>query len=185
VTERDSQRSKLYKAEQVLESFQKPLPTVKDIEHYITHNLKRKTLVRCYGNTLTRSIEVADGRGARRALAYGGTKIAIPLWARNDRIVLHEVAHIIHTRMTFRCNGERAGELRGGPAHGWQFAAVYLDLVRFCMGKEAGDALKKSFRMHKVRFSKPATRTLTDEQRAALVDRMAVARAAKNRQATP
>lgn len=61
-------------------------------------------------------------------------------------------------------HGSRALELRGGAAHGWQYAAIYLDLVHFCMGKEAADALKAAFKDHKVRFRPKRQRTVTPQQ---------------------
>src|SRR5688500_7785550 len=37
-------------------------------------------------------VTVHDGRGHRNATSYGGT-VALPKWARNDRVILHELAH--------------------------------------------------------------------------------------------
>ena len=48
------------------------------------------------------------------------------------------------------------------------------------MGVEVAEALTKSFKAHKVRFTKPKPkRKVSPEQRQALVDRMAKARAAR------
>jgi hypothetical protein len=157
---RDSQRGKAYKAERVLDDpkFSGPLPTVQNIEAYVSLIGLKAPLRKRYGSALDLKrypIRVGDGRGTRSAFAHGSHKITIPTWARSEWIVLHEVAHIVHTRLySGWTNGSRAKELGDPNAawHGWQWASVYLDLVRFVKGKEAHDALKESFRKHKVRF---------------------------------
>ncbi len=167
---RDSQRSKVYKAEKVLLPLAAPLREVKDVECFIKKQMARKAITRRYPSA-TRATEVKDGRGRRHACAFGGYAISLPIWARNEAIVIHEMAHIV----TNRHYGER-----GLASHGWQFCAVFLDLVRFIMGNEAHDALKVSFKANKVRFTKPRTRKpLSPERRAALAERLAAARAAR------
>lgn len=159
MAERDTQRSKLYAAERdALIAYSKPLPSVKDVEEYLRKQMRRATLKRRYGDAVDLKvwpIRVTDGRGTRHALAHGTRKISLPLWARHEWVVLHETAHIIHERLAITPGwrqGDRTRELAGGAAHGWQFAAVFLDLVRFCMGAEAGDALKVAFKARRVRF---------------------------------
>jgi len=155
MTERDTQRSKLYKAEAVLDKFASPIREIADVEKYVARQMKRATIRTRYGTAVDPdrwSLAIKDGRGTRRALAYGSHAIGLPLWARKDWVVLRELAHVIHNRLPMAREGTRRQELSGGASHGWQFAAIYLDLVRFCMGAEAAEALKASFRKHKVRF---------------------------------
>ncbi|MGO4558107.1 hypothetical protein [Mesorhizobium sp. 2RAF21] len=184
---RDTQRARLYRAERALETLASSLPTVSDVERYLQQQSSRQTLRSRYGNAVDVTdwkLMVTDGRGCRSALAYGDYKIAIPLWARKDWVVLHEWAHIVHERTnvcSYRYSwapmsqhGSRTLELRGGAAHGWQYAAIYLDLVHFCMGKEAADALKASFKIHNVRFRPKRTTTTTPEQ----IERLAAMRLA-------
>ena len=182
------QRSKSYPAARIaLKDIAAPLPTVGDLEKYLARQSARATLRSRYGKAVDVSdwkLEVSDGRRCRRALAYGTYKIAIPRWARNDWVVLHEWAHIVHARVTAMERGEclprmvgygsRTSELAGGPFHGWQYAAVYLDLVRFCMNTEAADALKTAFKEHRVRFRPKRTVTATPDQ----LERLAAMRAA-------
>lgn len=180
--ERDSQRSKLYTAEkEALEQFATPLPTVDDIQAYILKQSARTTLQTRYGRAMEVAnwpIMIGDGRRTRRALAYGTNKMTFPRWARKDWVVLHEWAHIIHNRLAARGSllksnvGARTEELRGGAAHGWQYAAIYLDLVRFCMGKETHDKLRAAFKEHRVRFKAKSTRVATPE----MIERLAQAR---------
>lgn len=169
-TLRDTQRSKVYKAERVLRQFAKPLPKVADVERFVKKQMARKAITNRYPRA-TRVTKVKDGRGRRAACAWAGHTISIPLWARNDAIVLHEMAHIIVNREFW--NVDYA-------SHGWRFASVFLDLVRFVMGRDAHDALKASFKEHGVKFNKPrAKRVYTPEQIEILRTRLAAAKEAR------
>lgn len=157
-SERDTQRGKLYAAENRARNRHpgKPLPTTKDIERYLKHQAKRATLVARYGEAVDLKLwpmKVLDGRGRRRAGGWSGG-ITMPIWSREEWVVLHEFAHTIHARLRRNRghNGSRGEELDGGAPHGWQFAAIFLDLVRFIMGAEAAAVLKAEFKAGKVRY---------------------------------
>jgi len=138
---RDSQRGKLYKAEKILEVLSRRLETIPEIETFLMQVLTKAPIKRRYGDHLQGVIKIRDGRGAtiaRGCAAY----IKLPKWARCEYIVLHEIAHTIVDR--------RHGDTVAG--HGREFAATYLDLVRFGMGVEAYDVLKASFKAHRVKF---------------------------------
>lgn len=156
MAERDSQRQKVYNAErEALIPLQKSIPSVKDVEKYTKKVFSRATIKKRFGNKiLVRGVDVSDGRGCRNAMAYGGSQIVIPVWARNDRVILHELAHIIHNRIIhFPHYAETdARKFKTGASHGWEFCAIYLTLVRFMMGVEAEKALKASFKKHRVRY---------------------------------
>jgi Spy/CpxP family protein refolding chaperone len=97
--------------------------------------------------------------------------IKMPTWSRSKAVIIHEIAH--------HCADEAYG-VSDVAAHGWQFAATFLELATHELGAESGDALKKSFKEHRVRYRAPRQRKpLTPEQRAVLVERMAAARDAK------
>lgn len=142
---RDSQKSRLYKAErEALNKRSKRLETISDITRYVDRISKRATIVRRYGTELRKPIFIGDGRGKRNA--GGDAKgIYMPKWSRTEFIVLHEMSHCIACRMYGRYNIA---------AHGREYAAIYLDLVRFMLGKDAADALKASFRTHRVKWRK-------------------------------
>lgn len=165
---RDTQRQKHYDAErEALWSISTPLPTVADVERYCRKTLARKRVIARWPQCGS-MVDVGDGRGRRKACAIGTREIRIPLWARNDAVVLHELAHIIVNR---QWRGQTLA------SHGWQFASVFLDLVWLCMGAEARDALKAAYKKHGVRHKAPrAKRVMSPEQKAALVARLAVAR---------
>jgi len=139
--QRDTQRSRLYKAEKVLTSFSERLETPEEIATFLTKVCNRAPIQRRYGLHLRRSIEVHDGRRRRNACAWVNY-IKMPKWARTQYIVLHEAAHSINLR--------KHGTLIA--AHGREYAAIYLDLVRFGLGTDAHAALKTSFAAHKVKF---------------------------------
>jgi putative metallohydrolase (TIGR04338 family) len=141
---RDNQKSRLYKAENVLNEFSERLETVPEMADYLTKVMNRAPIQARYGAYLEMRTEVRDGRGCRRAL---GSRhwIKMPKWARTQFIVLHEYAHAL----TIRKFGSLVAD------HGREYASVYLDLVRFGLGKEAHDALVASFKANRVRYRLP------------------------------
>lgn len=139
--ERDTQKTKLYRAEKILESYSQRVETIPEIVAYLNKCLARAPIRRRYGAYLKRDIRVHDGRGRRNACG-DANYIKMPLWSRTQYIVLHEVAHSICRRM----HGPEVA------AHGWKYASIYLDLVRFCMGEEAAHYLVAGFRTMHVRW---------------------------------
>jgi putative metallohydrolase (TIGR04338 family) len=148
----------------------KPLPKVIDVERYVAKVFKSRRVQASFPKSMQwRSglPSVSDGRGRSKACGwYGGIKI--PLWARNEGIVLHELAHVI-------CQREYNSLTIAG--HGWQFCAIYLRLVLCMMGREAHDALKREMKLNRVRFAPPRkSKPLDPERRAALIARLATYR---------
>lgn len=121
---RDQQRQRVYDAENALPSNGREYPTVADCKRRVNQIVnsawwKKRTHKR------RRLVSVHDGRGHRRAVSYGGT-IALPKWARNDRVILHELAHEACPR---------------GEKHGSQFARTYYDMVRRFWSVEMAERL--------------------------------------------
>ena len=145
--ERDSQRSRVYKAGKPLKAISKPLPTVADVELYV-HRVCGMQEVRdafpdCY--LLAKPPTVGDGRGRRKACG-NSSGIKIPVWARNEAVVLHELAHTICLRMYYG----------GKPAfHGWQYCAIWRTLVLHAMGHDAHAVLTRAFWENGVKFQAP------------------------------
>jgi len=168
---RDTQRARVYKSDSALIAIAKPLPTVKDVERFTRRLLQMKRVKEAFPRSARYDVpNVGDGRGRSRACG-GEWEIKIPLWARNEAVVTHELAHTVALREFGR---------RGDAAfHGWQFCSVYLKLTLYGMGREAHDVLKAAFKVNRVKFTAPrAKRQLTDEQRQALADRLALGRLA-------
>ncbi len=89
-------------------------------------------------------------------------------------IVAHEVAHLAYPGKVDGYNDTRS--------HGAAFCHVYLRLVRRFFGVPAEKALKASFRAHGVRYTRP--RQLTPEARQAAAERLAAHRPARTRATT-
>jgi putative metallohydrolase (TIGR04338 family) len=168
---RDSQRSKVYKAEEAFYRASGRLETVWAIEHYVNLLKSNQALKVKYGQYLEVPIRVKDGRGNKRASAHRNF-IVMPVWARYEGVVLHELAHVINIRKYYSryINRTIAG-------HGWEFCEVYLTLVYHMMGKEAYETLKKSFKAHGVKYKEKVVRDMPEAQKEALRARMAQVRA--------
>ena len=166
---RDMQRSKLYAAENRWRALigdahfrdrMGYLVFVEKIERDLWFRRK-------YG---ARAFTVKDGRGTTRATAWGTKTLSLPKWARTPGVILHEVAHCVTN--TEHDRSEVA-------SHGWEFAAIFLDLVRHFLGVENHDKLRQCFREGRVRYKRPRVgKPLTEAQRAAF-ERMRETRAAK------
>jgi putative metallohydrolase (TIGR04338 family) len=164
--ERDTQRSRVYKCDRILSETAGPLASVKDIERFVKKVFASKRVQAAFPKAMGRSLpSVKDGRGRRNACGGPGG-ISIPRWARNEAVVLPELAHTICLRQ----GGREA-------FHGWQFCSAYLRLVLYLMGREAHDILKGAFKANRVRFTEPRKRKPMDpERRAELVARLAAYR---------
>lgn len=171
-TPRDSQRSKVYKAERACSWWSASEEmSLKECEKLIDRLLGRhykwkgeRRRVRWGGYRL------ADGRGSRSGAA-NDHYIRLPKFARNRGYVAHEVAHMIHFRLMWVKEA----------AHGWEYCSIYLQVVTAVFGKEASDELKESFKKHKVKFRAPRKgRVLSEEEKQVLRERLAKARAAKS-----
>jgi len=171
---RDSQRSKLYRAEDFLMGKGQSWETTAEIQAYVDHLVSLAWFQRRWPLA---AIAVNDGRGrrsacgsTRRALSgkyYGYIKL--PRWARTQSVVLHEIAHCCAS-IEARRNREPIA------SHGWQFARTLLELVRHEMGNEHWETLRASFREHRVRHKQP--RRLSPAARAAAAQRLKDARLA-------
>lgn len=187
--ERDSQRSKLYKAERTAwfnhpELFgpgpsdfwrtKKADMTLGEVEDFIMElHLSFQHSAELLVNA---RLDLKDGRGARSARGgfskYGGiTTIVAPLWARNRAVMVHEFAHVLHHA--------RAPEKTEAP-HGWQFAAIYLEVIDWVFGKRAREVMETQFKIQKVRYKpKRKRKPMTPEQRERAAENLKRARLAK------
>lgn len=162
---RDSQRQKVYDAEQVIRRKGRTFTSVEEMQGYIDHLMGSAWFRRRWS---IKNVTVKRGREGTSAWANGLRRlINMPTWAWTEDVLLHELSHIL----TDTHEGKVA-------PHGREFARIYLELVRHKMGKEHGDALRDSFRQHRVKFTKPRA-PMTPEQREAAAERLAAARQAK------
>ncbi len=166
---RDSQRSKVYRAERAAflgTPYSKSME-LNDIEKWVQRIVDSPWTQKHLGKR--NQIKVKDGRGTTWARGSRSGWINLPRWARVNWIVLHELSHVYSSK---------------GPVHGWNFCRIFLMLVRHWMGQEAHDALKKSFKKHRVRFTEKKKRIISEEQRQALRQRLAQYRQNKQEAAT-
>lgn len=146
---RDNQRSKLYASESFLYDIGKgkfengfittltPKSSIHDCQMYVNLLAEEYWFRQRWGK---RTFRVESKRGGGRSFDSG--RIQLGTWARNEAVVLHEVAHCLVQR-----------ERHGLAGHGPEFAGVYLFLVRQHFGKEVANQLRASFKTHKVRYN--------------------------------
>lgn len=134
---RDNQRSKVYKAEQVIhDRFE--LENIEAVEKYVKIVSNSKYFQKHFG---VFSFHIKDGRGTRKAFSSGNV-LNFPVWSRKKAIVLHEIAHSIVNK-----------KYLSAASHGPEFCKIYLILVNHFLGKECYKELKQSFRLNKVKCS--------------------------------
>lgn len=139
---RDFQRSKVYKAEEVLNLHpaNKWILKISDIQELLNNILTRFWFKSQYPNI--NKITVYDGRGRSSACGWqngAGTQASmkIPKSHRKLHTILHELAHGIYEGTSDK--------------HGPTFCANYLILVQNVMGDDAWKTLSESFRVHEVK----------------------------------
>lgn len=158
--ERDSQRKKVYSAiATVAKSVGTPLPTMPEVERFVRKVMSRSTLQRRYGLTLTKDIDVRDGRG--KSWATGDRDmITVPKVQRNTIYVLRAMAYTIGMRYRgFYPTGDRT-DLKNRKAawHGWEYCAILMDLVRYGLGEEEAKALKAEFSSQNIKWRQTKAR---------------------------
>lgn len=140
--ERDNQRAKVYAAEKVLDTLPRACrrhETVEACRQRVSTILSSRCVTKLrddFGQHPIGLVRVGDGRGRSSAASFGG-EIRLPKWARKEWVILHELAHEVAPRRV---------------RHGWPFAFTYLKLVSRFLGKDAHDALRASFKKHRVRY---------------------------------
>lgn len=132
---RDSQRSRLYKAEEVLgQKDLNEVGSIADCQAWVDRLCGERWFQSRWGR---REIEVRF-KSYGSATGYTNSHICLPPWSRNPRVMLHEIAHVL-TPSRYA-------------AHGPEFAAMFVTLVELELGKEAARKLRDSFVANKVRY---------------------------------
>jgi putative metallohydrolase (TIGR04338 family) len=146
---KDNQRARHYAAERFLyedaESFlvkkYKHLElsnksSIQDCQNYVDLILSQNFLRKRFGN---RKIWVQSGRGG--GVAYGSSRITLGTWARNESIILHEIAHCLAP---------------SGVKHGAEFSGIFLFLVKNIFGDDTAKKLRESYKENRVRYNNKA-----------------------------
>lgn len=176
LTKRDSQKGKLYKAEEAAfgagwlqGTWGKLLEDTsvegckKEVDRVINSKTWKKILKKT--GTTFYDVKVKDGRGARIARGCR-THIKLPKWSRSFPIILHELAHSAN---------------RHSVAHHWPFVATYIALVSRFISPDAAQRLRVACRERRVRWTPITKRKLTDARREALRERGRELAAARKR----
>lgn len=135
---RDSQRAKLYRAEDEVNPGRR-LPTVDKLQAFVDDVAGSDWFLARWG---PRTFEVRPGHGHRRATADANGVLQMPRWARAEVVVLHEMAHCL-TPVAFA-------------AHGPEYAGVLLALVRRAVSPGTAQHLEDAFARHRVRWTPAA-----------------------------
>lgn len=163
---KDSQRQKVYDAEHFLQDVSHRFESLDEMQRYADNFIRSKWFRKRYW---IKTITIKSGAGFRKATCYGtyNAVLYMPVWSRTEAVLLHEIAHA----------AAPASEM-----HGREFARIFVELVGHKMGQGAASRLKDSFRAHGVTFTRARTRKpLSEEQRAAACERLAVARVNRRR----
>ena len=138
--QRDSQRSRVYKAESAVFDMHRGMLNQEEVLLF-----RDKTLSSEYWR---------EAKGYKRVLLrfnkstsqssffdHSDKSISLPLWAMKKDVVIHEMAH----SLTFK-------EDKTLPGHGKVFCSHYLNLVAELLGESEAERLEISFWEHKVRY---------------------------------
>lgn len=138
-SDRDNQRSKVYAAEKAsgLCKDEQTIPNA-ELQAWVDAVLDRRVIRSRWGS---RSVEVKLTGGYGGARAHGTYKITASPGARNEYVMLHEIAHILTPQ---------------DEGHGPRFCGVLLFLVRNVLGADAHKSLLTAMREHRVKRSNTA-----------------------------
>jgi len=134
---RDEQRKRLYAAERQVRAFLRdPLPTIGEMQAFVDSILRSRWMQSYFAASVVAPIRVIGGRQRPATAMNFLSTILMPKWSRTKFLVIHEVSHILAAR----CYGE--GVIA---AHGPEYAALFLDLVRHFLGAEDALDLHEAF----------------------------------------
>lgn len=161
--ERDSKRQAVYNAETEVRQGLR-MGRLDDVRAYVERVVRSRWFRNRYGDVG----DLKYGNGRRRAIAHGtllggrNGRITLPLWARNELTVLHELAHLITPSRVSQGLGKPTRLLAH---HGPEWIQNHLALVRRWMGNDVYKTLKAAFRKRGVRLAPKRTMKLTVAER--------------------
>ena len=168
-TDRDSQLSKVYIAEEVMSEYGCETAEamtwnelVEKIAEIINNTWFRRKFGKLFCDT---DLQIHTGHVRQNmAYAFGTDELSFPPNFRNLPIILHELTHIIMARLEWVVAFRKPYN-----AHGRMFAFIYLELVKKFIGRREYDLLRKSYKEHGVKYQK--RRLLTSSQKKILRER--------------
>jgi len=145
---RDSQRSKVYAAENSVFQFGQTIAN-SDLQRRAEEILDRRPIRARWGQR-TVYVELGRSRGYAQ-----GSRITLGVDCRNDWVLTHEIAHTLTPRQY--------------AAHGPEYVGVFLFVVETVMGKDKATELRAAFKARRVRSNRkaiPAVRVDVPEAKA-------------------
>lgn len=144
---RDSQRGKLYKAEEWAWANTGHLRTFrsrKDIDEWVAEI----TGSNWWRNQTSQTVAVWHVNYSQRPSSRPyGIKIPSWIWRNGERrgpwVIVHELCHVVLWKRLPRI-----------PWHGREFAKLYLEAVRRRLGPEAAEKLRQGYRLYRVHYRK-------------------------------
>ena len=167
IPRRDSQRQKVYDAERRAfpQMFRRQLPADHDQMQAVIDAITQSAFWRklcARSRRIPRKVELV--RAKQRNAWANSYSISIPIRMRSVPLLLHELAH---------------AAAPVAASHHWVFCAIYLELVRHYMGNDWAKKLRAEFKAERVRYTPKRKRHMSEEQKEALRERLATARAAR------
>ena len=148
-TTRDNQRSRHYAAERFLYTEGKSefatkyksldlnkQSSIHDCQSYVNIITEQDFFRKRFGE---RKIWVQSGRGGGKA--FGSNRITLGTWARNESVILHEIAHCLAPSQV---------------KHGAEFSGIFLFLVKNVFSNEMAARLRESYKENRVRYNNKA-----------------------------
>ncbi len=152
--DRDSQRKRVYRAEHRVWEPAGEI-TVEDAQKWCESIRRSEWMKKHYPGGALGTVHVIRGR----ACHAGRSIITLsPTWGTRKFIVLHELAHVVHSRLQlWSADGSAVKQ----PPHGREWAMIYRALVRRFYGVEREKQLVTAWKSVGVTFK--AKRTLSPE----------------------
>lgn len=117
-----------------------PYPSVAAVQSYVDAIRTSAKFQRRWGyQPLTATHNPSGSRGGNGVIHMGADH------RRDEWVILHEIAHNLTTH-------PGAGPRRDYAAHGPEFAAVFLELVKIVLGAKDAATLRASFTKHRVKY---------------------------------
>jgi len=153
ITRRDSQRQKVYSAEDNLKRLYQEVniefSSIEEISQYVNKLVRSTWAIRRWGKPRN-TIQIIENKKVRGACWARGINLSITLsrWGWNKMVVLHELSHLLSNY---------------GASHGRHFVRTFLELVKHELGYDIQKALKKEYKRYGVRYL--PKRELSEETR--------------------
>ena len=138
--QRDSQRSRVYKAENAVFDMHAGVLNQEEVLAVRNKILSSRHWRKAKGSKWV-LLRFKRSTYQRALFHHKDKSISLPPWAMNKHVVIHEMAH----SLTFK-------EDKTLPGHGKIFCSHYLNLVAELLGEGEAERLEISFWEHEVRY---------------------------------